>query len=273
VFISKNKTVAIGTVFDREGLFRLHYTALRPVLYNFNSEGSAPVSVVQSLLDLQEIDGRIRALQQESKDIPQRKNQESARLQGARSLVEQAKNDLKSAQLTVSKLEGDVKALRDKILELKKHQAQLKTNKEFSAYNLEIAKIEKDIDVAEANLIGSMDHVTPCKTVLDEREAKLKEEQAVVDTYCAELDARLAEVNAELLSCQKARAEATKLIQPRELFIYDRLLTKRWPVVVLLQEDGVCKGCNLQQPPSILQGVRRRQGLVACQMCGRIVYQ
>jgi len=231
------------------------------------------VSVVQSLLDLQEIDGRIRALQQESKDIPQRKNQESARLQGARTLVEQAKTDLKNAQLSVSKLEGDVSALRDKILELKKHQAQLKTNKEFSAYNLEIAKIEKDIDVAEANLIASMDHVTPKKTKLDECEAKLKEEQTVVDTYCAELDARLAEVKAELLTCQQARAEATKLVQPRELFVYDRLLTKRWPVVVPLQDDGVCKGCNLQQPPSILQGVRRAQGLVACQMCGRILFQ
>jgi len=108
---------------------------------------------------------------------------------------------------------------------------------------------------------------------LDEREATLKEEQAVVDTYCAELDARLAEVQAELLSCQKTRAETTKLVQPRELFVYDRLLTKRWPVVVPLQEDGVCKGCNLQQPPSILQGVRRKQGIVNCQMCGRIVYQ
>jgi predicted nucleic acid-binding Zn-ribbon protein len=261
------------TVFDREGLFGIHYHTLRPVLFNFNSEGSATVSVVQALLDLQEIDGRIRSLQQESKDIPQRKSQDAARLNGAHHALEQAKNDMKAAQLKVAKLEGDVKALRDKILELKKHQGQLKTNKEFQAYNLEIAKIEKDIDVSEAQLIGAMDHVTPCKTIVDEKEAKLKEEQVVVDAYCSELDARLAEVMADLAASQKARAEATQLIQPRELFIYDRLLTKRWPVVVPLQEDGVCKGCNLQQPPSIAQLVRRNLGLVACQMCGRILYR
>jgi uncharacterized protein len=231
------------------------------------------VSVVQSLLDLQEIDGRIRALQQEAKDIPQRKSQETARLNGARNAVELAKNDLKSAQLKVANLEGDVKLLRDKILELKKHQGQLKTNKEFSAYNLEIAKIEKDIDVSEAQLLGAMDHVTPCQTTVSEREAKLNEEQSVVDVYCAELDARLAEVEADLASAKAARAESAKLIQPRDLFIYDRLLTKRWPVVVSLQEDGVCKGCNLQQPPSITQLVRRNLGLVSCQMCGRILYR
>jgi predicted nucleic acid-binding Zn-ribbon protein len=231
------------------------------------------VSVVQSLLELQEIDGRIRALQQESKDIPLRKSQEAARLSGAHSTLEQAKNEMKAAQLKVANLEGNVKVLRDKILELKKHQGQLKTNKEFQAYNLEIAKIEKDIDVSEAQLIGAMDHVTPCKTVVDEKEAKLKEEQGVVDTYCAELDARLAEVQADLVAAQKAREDVTKLVQPRELFIYDRLLPKRWPVVVSLQEDGVCKGCNLQQPPSIAQLVRRNVGLVACQMCGRILYR
>jgi uncharacterized small protein (DUF1192 family) len=45
------------------------------------------VSDIQSLLELQEIDGRIRALQQEVKDIPQRKEQESARLQSARAAV------------------------------------------------------------------------------------------------------------------------------------------------------------------------------------------
>lgn len=234
------------------------------------------MSVVQALLDLQEIDGRIRALNQESKDIPQRKSQESARLNGARALVEEAKNELQAAQLKVANLEGDIKLLQDKILELKKHQGQLKTNKEFQAYNLEIAKIEKDIDVAEANLIGAMDHVTPSRTKLEEREAKLEDEQAMVDSYCRELDARLAEVKAELVSSQTSRdetAKAIKLAQPHELSIYERLLTKRWPVVVPLQDDGVCKGCNLQQPPSIAQLVRRNESLVACQICGRILYR
>lgn len=231
------------------------------------------MSVVQSLLDLQEIDGRIRALQQESKDIPQRKSQEAARLNGARSALEQARSELKTAQLKVANLEGGVKLLRDKILELKKHQGQLKTNKEFQAYNLEIAKIEKDIDVSEAQCIAAMDNVIPCKTAVSEKEAKLNEEQTVVDTYFAELDARLAEVEADLNAAQKAREEAVKLVQPRDLFIYDRLLTKRWPVVVSLQGDGVCKGCNLQQPPSITQLVRRNLGLVSCQMCGRILYR
>ena len=100
------------------------------------------MSVVQPLLDLQEIDGRIRDLQQEIRDIPQRKDQELERLNGAREALARAQAEYKNAQLRVNEADLEVKARRDKILALKQNQVSLKTNKEFQIFNLEIAKIE-----------------------------------------------------------------------------------------------------------------------------------
>ena len=145
-------------------------------------------------------------------------------------------------------------------------------NKEFQAYNLEIAKIEAEIDSYEARLIAALDDVGPHKGTLAEREGKLAEEQASVNAYFAELDARLAEIKAEMATQKTARGDAVKQVQPRALLYYERLSVKRWPVVVQLQADGVCKGCNLLQPPSIAQMVRRNPEMVVCQMCGRILY-
>ena len=230
------------------------------------------MSEIQSLLELQEIDGRIRTLQQEVDEIPKRKKQESERLQDSHAAVEQAKYDLKVAQVRVAEMEMEVKARNDKILALKQCQGQLKTNKEFQAYNLEIAKIEAEIDAYEARLIAAMDDVSPHKKTLAEKEAKLAEGQGTVDAYFAELDARLAEVQKELAESQATRVDAVKQVQPRALLYYERLGSRRWPVVVQLQADGVCRGCNLQQPPSISQMVRRNQDMVTCQMCGRILY-
>jgi len=230
------------------------------------------VNDIQPLLELQEIDGNIRALQQEAKDIPQRKAQEASRLQGLQSALELAKSELKSAQVRVAEAELEVKARNDKILALKQNQSQLKTNKEFQAYNLEIAKIEAEIENYEARQIAAMDDVTPRKQALAEKEAALKEGQRAVDAYCAELDARLAEVQAELTALGTARGNAVKQVQPRALLYYERLSTKRWPAVVQLQADGVCRGCNLRQPPSVAQMVRRAQELTPCQVCGRILY-
>ena len=230
------------------------------------------MNVVQPLLDLQEIDGRIRALQQEEKDIPQRKEQESARLNGTRAALEQAKSELKTAQAKVADAELEVGSFQDKIRSLKQKQTQLKTNKEFQAYNLEIARIEADIETHEARLIATMDDVTVRKHAVAENEAKMRDEQATADAYIAELDARMAEVRAELAAQEAARQDAVRHVQPRPLAYYEKLRTRRWPVVVQLQADGVCKGCNLVQPPSVAQMVRRNQDLTVCQMCGRILY-
>lgn len=230
------------------------------------------MSVVQPLLGLQEIDSRIRELQQEIRDIPQRKDQEQERLKGARELLERVQAELKNAQLRVNEAELEVQVRRDKILALKKNQGLLKTNKEFQIYNLEIAKIEGEIDNHEARQVAAMDDVIPVKHRLAEAVAKLQDEQEVVDGYLGELDERLAAVNEALAAAEAERAETVKHVDPKVLLYYERLRTKRWPVVVNLQQDGVCNGCHLVQPPSVGQMVRRNQGLVPCQMCGRILY-
>mgnify|MGYP003589997252 CR=1 FL=1 len=230
------------------------------------------MSVVQPLLDLQEIDGRIRDLQQELRDIPQRKAQEQERLNGTRDLLARAQADLKAAQLRVNDADLEVKVRREKILSLKQNQATLKTNKEFQMLNLEIAKIEGDIENFEARQLAAMDDVIPIKHRLAETDEKLKGEQAVVDGYIGELDARLEAVKAELAKLESERIEAARKVTPQFLLPYERLRTRRWPVLASLQSDGVCKGCNMVQPPSVGQMVRRNQGIVTCQMCGRILY-
>ena len=230
------------------------------------------MSVVQPLLDLQEIDGRIRDLQQEIRDIPQRKVQEQERLNGAREALTRAQAELKNAQLRVNEAELEVKVRRDKIQSLKQNQVMLKTNKEFQMFNLEIAKIEGEIDSYEARQLAAMDDVIPVKHRVVEADAKLKEEQTVVDGYISELDARLSAVQGDLTAAEAVRAEAAKKVLPQFMLYYKRLRAKRWPVVVSLQPDCVCNGCHLVQPPSVGQMVRRNQGLVPCQMCGRILY-
>jgi predicted nucleic acid-binding Zn-ribbon protein len=139
-------------------------------------------------------------------------------------------------------------------------------------FNLEIAKIEGDIDSFESRQLVAMDDLIPIKHRVAEAEAKLKEEQSVVDGYVGELEARLEAVKAELARSEAERAEASKGVAPQLLLPYERLRTRRWPVVVNLQADGVCKGCNMVQPPSVAQMVRRNQGVVTCGMCGRILF-
>ena len=121
------------------------------------------MSIVQPLLILQEIDTRIRALQQEARDIPLRKEQEKKRLVGAQEALVEAQTGLKNAQARVNEAELEVKDRREKINKLRGQQATLKTNKEFAAMNLEIATIEGQIDTLESRQVVAMDTVATAR--------------------------------------------------------------------------------------------------------------
>lgn len=229
------------------------------------------MNIVQPLLALQEIDARLRVLQQEARDIPLRKSQEQGRLRGAQEALAQAQAGLKTAQVRVNDAEGDVKDRREKINKLRQQQLTLKTNKEFAAINLEIATIEGQIDTSEARQVAAMDALVPAQARVKEAEGLLQEQQSVVDGYLKELDARLATVQQEIQQAETDRLAAAKNVAPTFLTHYTRLVVRRWPPVVPL-EGQACGGCHLTQPPSVPHSVRHNSSLVACQSCGRILY-
>ncbi len=232
------------------------------------------MTVVQSLIDLQEVDGRIRELEHELKDLPRRKAQEMARLDGVSRNLTAAKANQESANNRVKGYEEDAKALREKIQQLKTTQAGLKTNKEYQQYSVQIDLVSHDLETTENSQIAAMDDLPSAQARIDKAQAKFDAEKGGVDALCAEIDERIAAVKAELEEAQKERAEKAKLVtNPKFMLYYERLRTKRWPVVVALTHEGVCDGCHLVQPPSVSQLVDHNSDLVACTMCGRILYR
>ncbi len=236
-------------------------------------EGDGEMTVVQSLIDLQEVDGRIRELELELKDLPRRKALETARLSGVSADLQAAKAGLEMANQRVKEFEEDATALKEKVQQLKQTQMGLKSNKEYQQYSIQIDLVSHDLETTENNQIAAMDDVPAAEARVKDAQSKFDQEAGGVKTFCDEIDERIAAVTAELAEAQRERAEKAKLVtDPKFMLYYERLRTKRWPVVVALTHDGVCDGCHLVQPPSVSQLVAHNTGLVACTMCGRILY-
>ena len=232
------------------------------------------MTIVQPLLNLQEVDGRIRELEIELKDLPRRKALELARLNGVSADLTAAKA---SAQYTQSQMKGyeeDAKSIQAKIVEMKNAQMAAKTNKEYSDYTLKIEQLERDLEAAQSNFVAKGDDMPTADAQIAEAQTKYDSEKAGVDEFCKEIDERIAGLEADLKAAQAERAEAVKgVTDPKMRLYYERLRTKRWPVVVPLTADGVCDGCHLVQPPHVGQLVERNNAMVACTMCGRILYR
>ena len=241
------------------------------------------MTIIEALVDLQEVDGRIRELEAELKDLPKRKALETARLTGVSVDLQAAKANREYANQRVKGYEEDAKALKDKIQQLKTTQMGLKTNKEYQDFSIQIDLVSHDLEATENNAIAAMDDLPSAQARIDEAQAKYDAEKGGVDRFCAEIDERIAAATAELAEAQRERAERVKAVDdPKFLLYYERLRLKRWPVVVALTHDGVCDGCHLVQPPSVGQiadanakngEVGKPQSIVACTMCGRILYR
>ena len=241
------------------------------------------MTIIEALVDLQEVDGRIRELELEAKDLPRRKALETARLHGVSADLQAAQANQEYAESRVRGYEEDAKNLRGKIQQMKTAQAGLKTNKEYQDFSMQIDLVSHDLEAAENNQLAAMDDLPQAEARIATAQAKFDAEKGGVDALCAEIDERIAAVKTELAEAQKERAEKVKLVNdPKFLLYYERLRTKRWPVVVTLTHDGVCDGCHLVQPPSVgqladanakLGEANKPQSIVACTMCGRILYR
>ena len=246
-------------------------------------ERQKDVTIVEALIELQDVDGRIRELELELKDLPRRRALETARLSGVSADLKAAQAGLEQVEDRIKGYEDDAKALREKAQKLKTAQASLKTNKEYQQYSIQIDLVEHDISAAESNQLAAMDDKPAAQKRIDDAQARYDSVKGGIDSICAEIDERIAAVKQELAEAQSERtAKAAQVSDPKFMLYYERLRTKRWPVVVQLTHDGVCDGCHLVQPPSVSQMVEaneklgeagRPQNIVACTMCGRILYR
>ena len=176
--------------------------------------------------------------------------------------------------------------MRAKVHDLKIAQTSIKSNKEMQQSIMQIESLEHEAETAENRALALAEDLPFLEKNVASAQAQVDADQGGVDGYVAELDARLAEVNAELARLQQVRAEKSKAVSdedPRTLLYYERLRTRRWPAVALLNSDDVCDGCHMKQPPFVGQSVDRNakileqggkvQGPVVCTMCGRILYR
>lgn len=239
-------------------------------------------TTVEALIDLQEVDGRIRELEIEEKDLPRKKAMEKARLTGESSDLESAKAALLYAQGKVKSYESEAAELKEKVRQYKMAQAAAKSNREYQQFTMQIEAVEHDIEAAENSQIAAMDALPSAERRLADAQAKYDGGKGAVDSFCEEIDERMAMVAEELAKSRRERVEKLQAVDdPQFKLYYERIKLKRWPAVVPLTRDGVCDGCHLVQPPSVGQLVSanarngregKPQRIVACTMCGRILY-
>lgn len=170
-----------------------------------------------------------------------------------------------------AELQADEARTKAADVEKKLYSGSIRNPKELQDLELDLKSLREQLRRKEDELLA----------VLEEAEAAETEATAAAERYAAVRAAW--EANRDQLLAERAELEpeAERLRAIREgqaagidrsiLSLYDAIRSRRGGRAVARVERGMCQGCRISLPVSVLQRARTGNGLIQCVSCERIL--
>ena len=229
-------------------------------------------SSIEILKKAQELDREIYLADQQLKALPEEKLRIKSELEMEKNHLRELEAALKKAQLAQKDKEGLLAQKEANIKKLDGQLSQVKTNKEYSAMQQEIASLKADNSLLEEEIIKLIDVVEAAEDeVKDEKERLKAVEKDFLsrETEMAQKEKTFAE-NIERL--KKQRVDIMGQVPQDISTLYDLIVQKKQGMGLAKITGDNCAGCRLQLRAQLLNEVRMGMSLIVCENCSRILY-
>ncbi len=224
------------------------------------------------LIELQKLDGEIYRLRRELGAKPV----EAARLKEEHSKLAQglqaAETRYKSAEVKRNQLETELGLKEQQVKKFQVQMYQVKTNKEYSALQLEIEGLKADKSVLEEEILKLMEEADRVKAQVASERDRLKMEEASLNSRLGLIDQEGQKIKVSIEQLQGARTELTPQVDSRVLSQYERILERKEGNALVPVRENSCSGCNMILPPQAINEVMMNTRLIPCESCARILY-
>ena len=198
---------------------------------------------------------------------------ETEELVAARELVEQRRGETHLVQERQKGLDWDAEDARRKALEIegKLYGGTVKNPKELEDLQADLSSLRSQLRKREDALLEVMLELEDAETALKEAEAALAELESAWKAEQASLTETKAALKGEIQALEAKRSRQLEGMDRAALSLYQTLRERRQGGAVAVVERGLCQGCRITLPMSILQKARSGLGLVQCVSCERIL--
>ncbi len=224
------------------------------------------------LIRIQELDGKIRTLQNRSEQIPQQVQNLVEELEACSQRGEKLDQELEGANKERRRLEGEVELLQQKVSRFKGQLMQVKTNKEYRAMVHEIEASETENRQREDRILEQMLHIEDLETKRGGGHRELDLLQKETEKQRRDLEdvgAQSRQTGAELLE-EKAQVETE--LPPNIMDRYQRIASVRDGVALARANGQSCEACHVRLRPQLFTEVVTNEHIIACENCNRILY-
>lgn len=227
---------------------------------------------LQALKEVQVLDKQIYDLTQELLLIPVERQDVQGEFEKSKAQVESLDSAMKQLKLKQKEKEMDLAEREEKIVKLQVQLTQIKTNKEYSVLQQEIASGKADNSILEEEIIRLMDEVDLAVRNLNGGREVMKQDEKKLHDKKAELDQKEKTCRGRIDELKARKFELIRQVHPEVSALYEKILAKKSGVALAPINGENCSACHMLLRPQILNEVMLRENLVLCESCSRILY-
>ena len=168
--------------------------------------------------------------------------------------------------------EGELGTAEEKIKKLQGQLYQLKSNKEYTAMEMEIKGLKADKSLLEEEILKLLDAVDAAKL----KTGKEKELLSVEEKKCKEeleaLKKREDEISAAAGVLEEKRKTYLPNVEVKLVSQYEKILKSREGLALAPVKNGACGGCHMDLPPQAVHEIRLAEKVIICESCARMLY-
>lgn len=227
---------------------------------------------LEHLVRLQQLDSDAEARRHTLAEHPQILLALDARVAAREATLAQAKALLAESQNARRNLEKELSAVQARLTRYKEQLNEVKTNKEYTAMQHEIATAQEVVQGFEDQILELMVQQDDVTGNIKTAEEALAEERKTVGAERSKMETDAGRLQKEIAELQGSREAERQKLPPEALKLFDTVARSRKGSAVAEVKDGHCTACHVRLRPQFFNEVRRGDRLTQCETCQRILF-
>lgn len=230
------------------------------------------IKQLMELKKLQDIDLILRDAMMEINRIRETIQKNNSELEELKERIKQLQEEIKEKESRRKQMENEIRADEEVVKRWENRSKEIKSGREYQALMREISLTKKDISDKESELLMLMEEIEKQEKELENLTGIFNEKNSKWKSEHEGLEKRILEDENIIKENSIKKEELMQSISPSLLQRYERIKSQREGIAIVEARDYICMGCNMNIPPQVYNQVLRRETLVSCPYCQRLLF-
>lgn len=227
---------------------------------------------LEHLIRLQQLETDAGERKRRLADLPVRLTDADAAVAAARVARDGVAAQVAENTATRRAADRELGVVQARLTKYKDQLMEVKTNKEYTTMQHEIATAEEGVRTFEDQILTLMMSADELAAALKAAEAAVATEERKAAAVRIEVEAERGRLDTELAGLTTTRASIEKLMSPEYVRLFNDGVATRRGVAVSAIRDGHCQACQVTVRPQQIMQARRGDDIVLCESCKRVLY-